>query len=70
MIRGWLRHKLAEQVTVHTTTDQTIIGYLEETSRDGLILRAARFMDAEVAVPLAGEVFVPREKIAFVQVGG
>ena len=69
MIRGWLRRQLAASVVVHTTTDQSIAGVLEETARDGVILRAARFLDSpDAEVPLAGETFIPREKIAFVQV--
>lgn len=69
MRRGWLRRQLAHSVLVHTTTDQSIAGVLEEVARDGLILRAARFLDSSDAeIPLAGETFIPREKIALVQV--
>lgn len=67
--RSWLRHQLAHSVLVHTTSDQSIAGVLEEVARDGVILRAARFLDSSDAqVPLAGETFIPREKIALVQI--
>lgn len=70
MRRGWLRRKLAESIVVHLTTGDSVAGFLEETSKDGLILRAARFLDNDTHVPLAGELFVPRERVLFVQVGG
>lgn len=69
MMRSWLRHKLASSVTVHLTTGDSVAGYLEETGRDGIILRAARFLDTEASVAMAGELFVPRDKILLVQVG-
>lgn len=69
MKRSWLRHRLAHSVIVHTVDDQSISGVLEEVARDGLILRAARFLDSNDAqVPLAGETFIPRHKIALLQV--
>lgn len=68
MKRSWLTRKLASSVTVHLTTGDSIAGYLEEVGRDGVILRAPRFLDAEQHVPMAGELFVPREKVLFVQV--
>jgi hypothetical protein len=68
-VKGWLRRQLATSVVVHTTTDQSIAGVLEGTARDGIILRAARFLDSgDAQVPLAGETFIPRERIQFVQV--
>ncbi|GAA2141532.1 hypothetical protein GCM10009760_25800 [Kitasatospora kazusensis] len=65
----WLRRQLASEVVVHTIEEQSIRGWLEEEAPDGLILRAARFLDAgENPVPLAGETFIPRGRVAFVQV--
>ncbi len=68
-MRGWLRRQLAVSVIVHTTSDQSIAGVLEEVARDGVILRAARFLDSsEAQVPMAGETYIPRSKIQMVQV--
>lgn len=53
---------------MHTTDDSTLRGFLEDMGSDGVVLRAARFVQTEGDVALAGEVFVPRHKIAFVQV--
>lgn len=68
MVRGWLRRQLADEVVVHTTENMTIAGWLEEVSSDGVILRAARYVEGDGDITLAGEVFIPRPKISFVQV--
>lgn len=70
MIRGWLKQQLATDVVVHTVDNSTLRGLLEDTARDGIVLRAARFLDGGNGdgVHLAGELFVPRDKIAFIQV--
>lgn len=56
-------------MTVHLTTGDTVAGFLEETGRDGIILRAARYLDTDSQVPMAGELFIPKDKILFVQLG-
>ena len=67
-VGGWLKRQLADEVVIHTTESQTVRGWLEEVARDGVILRAARYVEGEGEIPLAGELFIPRPKIAFVQV--
>lgn len=67
-VGGWLRRQLADEIVVHTTQGQTIRGWLEDVSRDGVILRAPRYVEGEGSIPLAGELFIPRERVLFAQV--
>lgn len=64
--RGWLARVRGERVLVHTIHDQTLEGSLVEVLRDGLVLKAPRMID-DAPVAIAGDVFVPREKVALVQ---
>lgn len=66
-MRGWLRRKMAEHVVIHTTDEQSIAGYLEEVAADGVILRSAVHL-GETKIDIAGEVWIPRSRIAWVQV--
>lgn len=68
MIRTWFRRRRAFSVLVHTTGDETFQGVLVGEFRDGVALRHAKYHSGEGDVPLAGEVFIPRSRIAFVQV--
>ena len=63
--RGWLDRHTAERVIVHTTEDQTLDGLLREVTRDGLVLATVTLVDH--AVDVAGDVWVPREKVAMIQ---
>lgn len=67
--RSWLDSVLRHRIHVHTKDDHTIEGVLECTTPDGLVLRAPvlHSSDAERGVPMAGEVFVPRDRISFIQ---
>lgn len=64
----WLKSKMLRQVYVHTTDDQTVFGVLEADAPDGLVLRAAILLGESSRVPMAGEVFIPRGKVSFIQV--
>lgn len=64
--RGWVEKKRRRQLLVHTTTDQTLRGVLLEESPDGLVLAGVEYL-GEKALTMAGQVFVPREKIAMIQ---
>jgi hypothetical protein len=68
--RNWLRTRTAERVLVHTVDDKSIKGYLEVVARDGLLLRAAVLLLEETEHPLDGELWLPRERVQFVQLGG
>lgn len=64
----WLKVVLKKRIVVHTTADQTIEGTLMESPKDGLILRAAVLRQATNApLTMAGEVWIPREQVAFAQ---
>lgn len=67
MARAWLRRRKGRRVIVHCLppSDQSIEGLLTLVARDGLVLQGARFLEANA--PAAGEVFVPRDRVAFVQ---
>lgn len=64
----WLSRVLKRKIIVHTRESQSIEGILWEQSRDGVILRAAKLLGENgTATSMAGEVFVPRENVAFAQ---
>lgn len=67
----WIRDRRLEQVLVHTVGGDTIAGALLRAERDAIILVQARFFDGNegsaASVPMAGEVYVPRERVAFIQ---
>lgn len=63
----WLDRVTADHVVVHTVDGTSFAGLLAETAADGVVLRAARMLDHDV--DLAGDVFVPRGRVAFVQRG-
>jgi hypothetical protein len=62
----WLDRVTGEQVIVHLVDDQTVKGALVDVHRDGLVLRAAQLI-AQPAVDIAGDVFVPRDKVLMLQ---
>lgn len=64
--KGWLDKISGERVLVHTVDNQTIEGALISVLRDGIVLRAPRLIDDQ-PVNVAGDVFVPRQKVALVQ---
>lgn len=68
MRRGWFAQVLKKRIVVHTRDDQSLHGVLMEQSGDGLILRAAELLrEGGNGTKMAGEVFVPRESVAFCQ---
>ena len=60
---GWLARSTRQRVLVHTRDGQTIDGQLARVDRDGLVLSPAEWEQVEVG----GEVFVPRERVAWCQ---
>lgn len=65
----WFSSILTKRVLVHTKADQSIEGSLAvEQPSDGILLRAARLLDdPSKPTSIAGEVFIPRENVAFAQ---
>ena len=61
----WLRRRSGRSVVVHTTTDRSIEGTLMVVARDGLVLAGARYLDADT--DLGGEIYVPAEQVAWMQ---
>lgn len=68
MTRSWFQAVLTKQVILHLKDDNTIEGALMAVTGDGVILRTAELRNRDNApVAMAGEVFIPRENIAFAQ---
>jgi hypothetical protein len=66
--KQWFRQVLKKKVVLHLKSDQSIEAVLVELTRDGVILRAAALLGGDgKRTTMAGEVFVPRENIAFAQ---
>lgn len=68
----WLESVIARRITVHTSTNASIEGSLASTTADGLLLKAARMLGGTdgKGTPMAGDVFIPRTNVAFVQLDG
>jgi hypothetical protein len=64
--KSWLDRVTGERVLVHTVDSQTIEGSLFAVLSDGVLLKAPRLMEDQ-PLNIAGEVFIPRAKIAMVQ---
>jgi hypothetical protein len=67
--RRWAPRLEKRKVIVHTT-DGSIDGVLMVSARDGLVMQSATYLDDGTGEnpKLAGELFVPREKVSFIQV--
>ena len=63
---GWLQGAVGRRVLVHTSDDRSIEGVVTVVAPDGIILRAARLLE-KTPVDLAGETWVPRSLVSFVQ---
>ena len=64
----WLERVMRKRIVLHTKYDQTFDGTLWEKTADGVILRAANLVEDDGRkTPLAGEVWIPREAVAFAQ---
>ncbi len=65
---SWLTSVMTKRIIVHTKQDQSIDGSLVARMDDGIILRAARLLNSGAnPTSMAGEVFIPRENVAFAQ---
>lgn len=59
---------MAKRITVHLKSDDSIEGSLMLETADGIILRSAKLLTAgNEPASMAGEVFIPRENVAFAQ---
>jgi hypothetical protein len=62
---GWLHEAARHRLLVHTRDGQTLDGQLARVDADGLVLDPVTLADGDHR--LAGSVWVPRERVAFVQ---
>lgn len=67
MRRNWLSKHRTRRVVVYTTDEQVYEGVIESVAQDGVVLFDAQ-VRSDTDVALAGLIFVPREKVRFVQV--
>jgi small nuclear ribonucleoprotein (snRNP)-like protein len=64
----WIDSVIQKRLIVHLKDGTTIQGSLSTVMKDGVILRAAAYLNpGSSATPMAGEVFIPRENVAFIQ---
>jgi len=66
-MRRWLKDKVRNRAVVYTVDDQVIEGVLAVVADEGVVLNNAVIKDSS-DMPLAGDVFVPRQNIRFVQI--
>jgi hypothetical protein len=67
---SWLDRVMKKRIIVHTLKgDASVQGTLMEQTADGVILRAAKLLGSsgQADTTMAGEVFIPRENVAFAQ---
>lgn len=66
-MRSWLKDKVRNRAVVYTLDDRVLEGVLAVVADEGIVLNNAVIKDS-TDVPLAGDLFVPRETIRFVQI--
>lgn len=62
----WLATRSGRSLIVHTLDGQSIAGVLIHQGTDGLMLMAAKLIDAGAVLP--GETWIPAHTVAFIQV--
>ncbi len=66
-MRRWLKDKVRNRAVVYTLDDQVLEGVLMVAASEGLVLNNTTIRGG-TDVPLAGDIFVPRENVRFVQI--
>jgi hypothetical protein len=65
---SWLESVMTKRLVVHLVSGQSMEGSLSAITADGIILRAAKLLLPEQkSTGMAGEVYIPREQVAFAQ---
>jgi hypothetical protein len=65
----WLAQRTTRRVVLHTTDSQSIDGLLMTVAPDGIVLSNAIYLDNSAEpVQMGGEIWVPRDKVAMVQI--
>jgi hypothetical protein len=57
---------ILRRLVVHTSDDRSLEGLVELVGADGVLMRDAKLLGAKI-VELAGEVWIPRAQVVFVQ---
>jgi hypothetical protein len=66
-MRRWLKDKVRNHAVVYTVEDKVLEGVLAAVTDEGIVLNNTIIHDSK-DVPLAGDVFIPREQLRFVQI--
>lgn len=67
--RGWLERLEVEPVLVELDGKTTIAGLLASVDDTAIVLRQARVLGGTLAMPMAGDVVIPRARIRWIQTG-
>lgn len=69
MRRRWLKSAIKKPVILHLSDSLSLKGVLFEVLPDGVILRAAQYLNPGAGpTEMGGEVHIAREKILFAQI--
>jgi len=65
----WTREHYLRRILVHTVDGATFDGLLHSSEKAAVVLVQATYAprDSEGSIPLGGETYIPRERIAFMQ---
>lgn len=69
---SWLNRVKTRKIIVHQRSNESIEGLLVGTWKDGITLRSASLLNSgsKPPTPMAGEVFIPRDEVALIQIDG
>lgn len=64
----WIPRLIRREIITHLTDGQSIRGMLAGEYRDSLVLSHAAYLGSEGSMRVDGEVVIPRDKVAWIQV--
>lgn len=64
--RAWIARRMGRRAIVHLSDERSIEGTLMVSARDGIVLAGATYLEG-AGTNLGGEIYVPRERLLFVQ---
>ena len=63
----WIVQARRHRILVHLTDGQTIKGVLVESDRESVVLASAEYLTSTGSTAMAGDVWVPRRLVRFIQ---
>lgn len=64
----WIDRLIRRSVVAHTTNGMSVRGVLVGAYRDCIVLSHAAYLGSDSIEPLDGEVVIPRERVAWMQI--